>query len=159
MCNWRPWPERSGLMHLDQTSSVDIALDLQRRNANFPVIPVLLPGCEPPLGFLGQLSWVDFRSQALDLGIAISARAARGEEPGPDLQRHLDERPCFYLSLPRSAVLSGGGRTIFLWPGSPHRKAHAPGPATAVCGGGGRVGQRQIVCCSRRTCAQTAKGS
>jgi hypothetical protein len=68
----------------------DIALDLQSKSANFPVIPVLLPGCEPPLGFLGQLTWVDLRSQALDVGIAILAKAARGEEPGPDLQRHLD---------------------------------------------------------------------
>jgi len=68
---------------------VDIALDLQSKSPNFPVIPVLLPGCEPPLGFLGQLTWVDFRSQALDVGIAILAKAARGEELG-DLQRHFN---------------------------------------------------------------------
>ena len=73
-----------------QQREVDIALDLQSKRANFPVIPVLLPGCEPPLGFLGQLTWVDIRSHALDVGIAILAKAARGEEPGPDLQRHLD---------------------------------------------------------------------
>src|SRR6516164_3198441 len=78
-----------------QQREVDIALDLQSKSANFPVIPVLLPGCEPPLGFLGQLTWVDLRSQTLDVGIAILAKAARREEPGPDLQSHLDSvRAC-----------------------------------------------------------------
>jgi hypothetical protein len=42
-----------------QQREVDVALDLQSRNPNLPVIPVLLPGCEPPLGFLRQLTWVD----------------------------------------------------------------------------------------------------
>ena len=73
-----------------QQREVDIALELQSKSPNFPVIPVLLPGCEPPLGFLGQLTWVDFRNQSLDVGIAILAKASRGEKPGPDLQRHLD---------------------------------------------------------------------
>ena len=78
-----------------QQREVDVALDLQSRSSNFAVIPVLLPGCEPPLGFLGQLTWVDLRSQTLDVGIAILAKAARREEPGPDLQRHLDSvRAC-----------------------------------------------------------------
>src|SRR6516225_2961607 len=78
-----------------QQREVDIALDLQSKSANFPVIPVLLPGCEPPLGFLGQLTWVDLRSQTLDAGIAILAKAARKEAPGPDLQRDLDSvRAC-----------------------------------------------------------------
>jgi hypothetical protein len=73
-----------------QQMEVDIALDRHSKNPNFPVIPVLLPGCEPPLGFLGEFTWVDFRSQALDIGIAILAKAARRDEPGPALQRHLD---------------------------------------------------------------------
>jgi type II secretory pathway predicted ATPase ExeA len=100
---WRPMLEKAlgcskavaifvgpGEMGSWQQREVDIALDLQSKSANFPVIPVLLPGCEPPLGFLGQLTWVDLRGQALDVGIAILAKAARGEEPGPDLQRHFD---------------------------------------------------------------------
>jgi hypothetical protein len=33
---------------------------------------------------------VDLRSQVLDRGIAILIKAARGEAPGPDLQKHLD---------------------------------------------------------------------
>jgi hypothetical protein len=73
-----------------QQREVDVALDVQSRNPNLPVIPVLLPGCEPPLGFLRQLTWVDLRTQTLDRGIAILAKAARGESPGPDLQRGLD---------------------------------------------------------------------
>ena len=73
-----------------QQREVDVALDLQSRNPYLPVIPVLLPGCGPPLGFLRQLTWVDLRSQRLDLGIAILAKAARGESPGPELQTQMD---------------------------------------------------------------------
>src|SRR6516164_1191283 len=81
---WRPMLEEAlgsskavaifvgaGEMGSWQQREVEIALDLQSRSADFPVIPVLLPGCEPPLGFLGQLTWVDLRSQTLDVGIAI----------------------------------------------------------------------------------------
>ena len=46
-----------------QQREVDVALDLQSRSPNLPVIPVLLPGCEPPLGFLRQLTWVDLRTK------------------------------------------------------------------------------------------------
>ena len=73
-----------------QQREVDVALDLQSRNANLPVIPVLLPGCEPPLGFLRQLTWVDLRTQTVDRGIAILAKAALGQAPGPELQEHFD---------------------------------------------------------------------
>jgi len=73
-----------------QQRQVHIALDLQSGNPNFPVIPVLLPGCEPPLGFLRQTTWVDLRNQVLDRGIAILIEAARGEASGPDLQKHID---------------------------------------------------------------------
>ena len=73
-----------------QQREVDAALDLQSRCPNLPVVPVLLPGCEPPLGFLRQLTWVDLRTQTLDRGIAILAKAARGEAPGPDPQKPLD---------------------------------------------------------------------
>src|SRR5262245_43859478 len=73
-----------------QQRELDIALDLQTARPNLPVIPVLLPDCEPPLGFLRQLTWVDLRSQPLDLGIVILAKAARGEELDSDVQNHLD---------------------------------------------------------------------
>jgi hypothetical protein len=73
-----------------QQREVDVALDLQSRIPDLPVIPVLLPGCEPPLGFIGQLTWVDLRNQALDLGIAILLKAAWGEALGPELQGRFD---------------------------------------------------------------------
>jgi hypothetical protein len=57
-----------------QQREVDVALDLQGRNPKLPVIPVLLPGCEPPLGFLRQLTWVDLRTQTPDRGIVISVK-------------------------------------------------------------------------------------
>ena len=78
----------SGEMGSWQQREVDAALDLQNKSPNFPVIPVLLPHCEPPLGFLRQLTWVDLRSQMFEQGITILIKAARGEPPGPDLQRH-----------------------------------------------------------------------
>src|SRR5208283_6023824 len=62
---------------LESVSTIQVQFD--SRSPNLPVIPVLLPDCEPPLGFLRQLTWVDLRTQALDLGIAILAKAARGE--------------------------------------------------------------------------------
>jgi TIR domain/AAA ATPase domain len=74
-----------------QQREVDVALDLQSRKPSLPVIPVLLPGCEPPLGFLSQLTWVDLRTQTNGLGIVILAKAARGQAPGADLQKHLDD--------------------------------------------------------------------
>jgi tetratricopeptide (TPR) repeat protein len=100
---WRPKLEKTlssckaiaifvgpGEMGSWQQREVDVALDLQSKRPDLPVIPVLLPGCEPPLGFLRQLTWVDLRTQTLDRGIAILIKAAHGEAPGPDLQRHLD---------------------------------------------------------------------
>jgi hypothetical protein len=73
-----------------QQREVDVAVDLQSAIANFPVIPVLLSGCEPSLVFLRQTTWVDLRNQVLDRGIAILIEAARGKASGPDLQKHID---------------------------------------------------------------------
>src|SRR5208283_3547985 len=100
---WRPMPEKAlgsskavaifvgpGEMGSWQQREVDVALDLQSRNPNLPVMPVLLPCCEPPLGFLRKLTWVDLRSQVLDRGIEILIKAAHGEAAGPDLQKHFD---------------------------------------------------------------------
>ena len=94
---WRPELEKApgscravaifvgpGEMGSWQQREVDVALDLQSRTPSLPVIPVSLPGCEPPLGFLRQLTWVDLRTQTHDQGLAILAKAIRGEEPGPD---------------------------------------------------------------------------
>jgi hypothetical protein len=73
-----------------QQREVDVALDLQSANPNFPVIPVLLSGCETPLGFLRQTIWLDLRNRMLDQGMAILIEADRGRASGPDLQKHID---------------------------------------------------------------------
>jgi hypothetical protein len=108
---------RPGEMGSWQEREVDVALDLQSRNPNLPVIPVLLPGCEPPLGFLRQLTWLDLRSEVLDRGIAILIKAARGEAPGPDLQRHFDfvrASICPYRGL---LHFREEDAPFFFWPG------------------------------------------
>ena len=70
-----------------QHREIDVALDLQTtRGATFPVIPVLLPGCEPPLGFLGQSTWIDRRNQPLEQVVQLLEKSIRGEPPGPDLE-------------------------------------------------------------------------
>jgi len=77
-----PWQQRER----------DFALDRQAREPEFPVIPVLFPDAEPALGFLGQITWVDFRGgldQALPL--AILCRAIRREPPGPELAERIRE--------------------------------------------------------------------
>ncbi|MFV2070915.1 MAG: TIR domain-containing protein, partial [Pirellulales bacterium] len=56
------------------------ALDQQADNPNFPVIPVLLPDCEPPLGFLRQLMWIDLRQDPTDIRqLDALAATIRGE--------------------------------------------------------------------------------
>jgi WD40 repeat protein len=70
-----PWQQRE----------VNMALERQAREAAFPVIPVLLPGADPVLGFLGQNTWVDLRARVDDsVSISILAGAISGKAPGPD---------------------------------------------------------------------------
>ena len=104
-----------------QQREVDVALDLQSRSPNLPVIPVLLPGSEPPLGFLRQLTWVDLRTQTLDLGTAILAKAARGEPPGPDLKEHLDVVRASICPFRGLFHFREEDAPFFLWPRSRHR--------------------------------------
>lgn len=102
----RPWPQAleqtlascqavavcigPGEMGPWQTRESNYALDRQGRNAEFPVIPVLLPGSDPVLGFLGQNTWVDLRQGTDDPGLlSLLAGAIRGEAPGPDLAERL----------------------------------------------------------------------
>jgi energy-coupling factor transporter ATP-binding protein EcfA2 len=74
-----PWQQREQYL----------ALDRQAKDPKFPVIPVLLPGADPPLGFLSLNTWVDFR-QAFnhDEALTLLSAAIQGKPPGPDLQRH-----------------------------------------------------------------------
>jgi hypothetical protein len=124
---WRPMLEKAlgsskavaifvgpGEMGSWQQREVDIALDLQNKNADFPVIPVLLPGCEPPLGFLRQLTWVDLRTQTLDRGIDILNIAARGEATRSRSPKAFGCYPRLHLPVPRTSALSGRRRSIFL---------------------------------------------
>jgi hypothetical protein len=67
-----------------QHREIDVALDRQARQVGFPVIPVLLPGSEPPLGFLRQNTWIDQRNQPLEQVVFQLEKAIRGESPGPD---------------------------------------------------------------------------
>lgn len=102
----RPWPQAleptlvscraaavcigPGEMGPWQTRESNFALDRQGRNADFPVIPILLPGSDPVLGFLGQNTWVDLRQDTDDPGLpSLLAGAIRGEAPGPDLAERL----------------------------------------------------------------------
>ncbi|MEJ7595516.1 MAG: TIR domain-containing protein, partial [Planctomycetaceae bacterium] len=56
------------------------ALDRLAGATNFPVIPVLLPGCQPPLGFMKQLMWVDLRNDPVNAEqLDFLAAAIRGE--------------------------------------------------------------------------------
>ncbi len=52
------WQQREQYLVLERQVSAE------RRGQSFPVIPVLLPGVEPPLGFLSQNTWVDFRARS-----------------------------------------------------------------------------------------------
>jgi hypothetical protein len=75
-----PWQQREK----------DLALDRQARTPTFSVIPVLLPGADPALGFLSLNTWVDLRAGLDDPSLlAVLTAAVRGEPPGPDLQERL----------------------------------------------------------------------
>ncbi|HUF54704.1 MAG TPA: TIR domain-containing protein [Dehalococcoidia bacterium] len=68
-----------------QERELDFALDRQARDSDFAVIPVLLPGADPPLGFLSMNTWVDdmrdgVRGPAID---ALDA-AIRGHPLGDE---------------------------------------------------------------------------
>ena len=57
------------------------ALDQLAGRSDFPVIPVLLPNCELPLGFLKQLMWIDLRvDSGREVKLDKLAAAIRGEQ-------------------------------------------------------------------------------
>lgn len=76
-----PWQQREQYLALERQVAAE------RQGQKFPVIPVLLPGVEPPLGFLSQHTWVDFRARADDpLLLHTLVNAIHGQPPGPDAQ-------------------------------------------------------------------------
>ncbi|MBS0151483.1 MAG: SUMF1/EgtB/PvdO family nonheme iron enzyme [Nitrospira sp.] len=74
-----------------QEKEVYFAVERQTRNPDFPVIPVLLPGSDPALGFLlGEYTWVDLRQGIDDPRLlSLLAGAIRGEVPGPEFSEQI----------------------------------------------------------------------
>lgn len=70
-----------------QQREQNLALDLQARQPTFHVIPVLLPGSDPALGFLSLNTWVDLRSRFDDISLSVLTAAIQGMPPGSELQR------------------------------------------------------------------------
>jgi diguanylate cyclase (GGDEF)-like protein len=98
----KPWPQElerilascravavclgPGEMGSWQQREVSLAHTRQADDANFPVIPVLLPQSEPVLGFLRLNTWVDLRERVDDhTQLSILANAIRGQAPAPEL--------------------------------------------------------------------------
>ena len=95
----QPWPEaldaalsacrsvavflgREGLGRWQQREAF-LALDRQTRDPSIRVMPILLPGSEPALGFLSLNTWVDLRGGITDeAAIDLVVRAVKGES-GP----------------------------------------------------------------------------
>jgi hypothetical protein len=102
----QPWPQKleeiltgcravaiclgPGPMGPWQQRETNFALERQANQPGFPAIPVLLPGAEPALGFLGQNTWVDLRKRPDDPTLVeILALAVRGEASGPELRERV----------------------------------------------------------------------
>ncbi len=89
-----PWQMREQFLALDRQSREE------RRGLTFPVIPLLLPGADPPLGFLKINTWIDLRTRVDDaLALEGLARAARGLPPGPDEVAKARAAVCPYRGL------------------------------------------------------------
>lgn len=71
-----PWQQRER----------SLALSIQTQRPSFSAIPVLLPGCEPAIGFLSQNTWIDLR-HGVDDPVALEnlARAIVGQPSGSGL--------------------------------------------------------------------------
>jgi tetratricopeptide (TPR) repeat protein/KaiC/GvpD/RAD55 family RecA-like ATPase len=72
-----------------QQREKELALDRQTGNPNFFVIPVLLAGADPALGFLSLNHWVDLRGGPSSEAIETLVCAALGQPPGPELTERL----------------------------------------------------------------------
>lgn len=81
-----PWQQREQYLALERQVAAE------RQGQTFPVIPVLLPGAEPPLGFLSQNTWIDFRTHVDDhVLLATLISAIHGQPPGPDAKESVRE--------------------------------------------------------------------
>ena len=76
------------------------ALDRLAEHDDFPVVPVLLPGCEPPLGFMKQLTWIDLRDDPTgEAKLDALAAAIVGERVGLDGEPEPRAMVCPYRGL------------------------------------------------------------
>lgn len=81
-----------GEMDAWQQREIHFALERQKTDSDFPVIPVLLPGSEPALNLLDLNLWIDLR-QGLDQSMPLSllAAAIRRRPLGHDFQARIKE--------------------------------------------------------------------
>lgn len=75
-----------------------IALERQTRDSNFKVIPIILPGGTPSLGFLAQNMWIDLREQDSDFRKLIEA-AITSPLLDKDIRLLQSQEICPYLGL------------------------------------------------------------
>ena len=69
-----------------QHREVGLAFEQQDQHPDYPLIPVLLPGSDVPLGFLKLNTWVDFRNGIDDeLAIKTLLSAIHKQPPGPEI--------------------------------------------------------------------------
>ena len=147
-----PWQQREAYQ----------ALACQAKDPGFPVIPVLLPEAEPPLGFLGQNTWAGRPGRDDPTLPALLAAAIRGKPPGPELQARVSQtlatlcpyRGLLFFRGGRCARFSAAGRKLLdslvrRWPGrassrwwAPRGAANPPWCGPGCCRPCGRVGRR-----------------
>ena len=75
-----------------------LALDRQTREPGFPVIPAILPGADPPLGFLRLNSWVDLRDGLTDTALDVLVASVWGEALSQDRQETICHGPIGVLA-------------------------------------------------------------
>lgn len=82
----------SGEMDNWQQREVYFALEKRKSDADFPVLPLLLPGAEPALGLLSLDVWIDLR-QGLDQSLPLTMLSAiiRRRPLGSDFQQRIKE--------------------------------------------------------------------
>jgi ABC-type dipeptide/oligopeptide/nickel transport system ATPase component len=83
-----------------QHREVQVALDRQGREHDFPVIPILLPGLDDePTGFLGLQTWIDLRADPHDPAQLQTLIAAIHREAPEDASAELKAGICPYRGL------------------------------------------------------------
>ena len=87
---------------------VQVALDRKSTDAEFPVIPTILPGGDPDniRDFLKQLSWVDLRNGLNDHAeVRALVNGIRRLPPGRVKKKEEHERPLFTVPTRRQPLL------------------------------------------------------